>query len=160
RAIPAAAPARWPAQFPTLPSRSSRSRSRTTTKVQGWVFLLLPACRPLSRIRSMTSSGIGWFENRRTTRIRPTVVATGPSCSMVTGQHLHAGNVVLGRMHVGKVVLGCRVLGHLDLRQATRGPGERHAGEGPEPARRHLGAGEPRLQIGDPLGIGRGGELA
>jgi hypothetical protein len=70
-AMASAAPATWPHHGPSVESRSSIRRSRTTTKDQRWRFLDEPVRRPASRMVESAAAGIGSVENRRLTRWWP-----------------------------------------------------------------------------------------
>ena len=68
RAIPTAAPARWPAHGPTFASSRRRSRSRQTMNAQRCWFFELPARRPAWRIRSRCAGSSGRSANARIAR--------------------------------------------------------------------------------------------
>src|SRR5215211_4527998 len=66
--IARAAPVRWRTYPSSSDSRRSVSRSRTTTKAQGWRLLALPLQRATVSRSSSTACGTGWSVNRRTVR--------------------------------------------------------------------------------------------
>ena len=77
RAIATAAPARCPAHGPTAASSARWARSRQTMNVQRCWFLLLPECRPASRIALQVAASSGRSAKRRTTRLVAIAFQTG-----------------------------------------------------------------------------------
>ena len=134
RAIPTAAPARWPAHGPTVESARRRSRSRQTMKAQRCWFFEEPARRPALRIRSRCAASSGRSANARIARrvaiARPDRVVRRRSGSR------------------GSVAGGARLGARDRLRRARQGD----LGERPEAARAVLDGAEALLGVRDPFG--------
>ena len=147
RAIATAAPARCPAHGPTAASSARWARSRQTMNVQRCWFLLLPECRPASRIRSRCAG----FER-----------ALGEAADDALGRDRLPDRVRRGIAHDSRGRRGCGERRRLRLprQRRTRGARKGHLGEGPEAARQLVDGLELDLQIRDAHRLRLGRDLA